>query len=191
MSFIEVLRKSRSTPTAVLHQFLTSYDPNEPRLYVFVEGEPDKSFYKMLIERFLKGSRRLYVYNCQGKRNVYDAWAKVTARHPTCRNVLFFVDKDIDDIIGQVWPTDPRIFVTDVYSVENYLVRREALEHYITSFVTVRRVSFDLAGILAEFDKSLSQYHQIITPISAWIVVMRRQAFRVLLANVRLDQLFR
>src|SRR5579859_6672520 len=110
MSFASLLRESRSSPAALLHKFLNNYDPNQPGVYAFVEGDPDRSFFRAHIERHLADGKRLYVYNCEGKRKVFDAYVKITERHPRCRNVLFFTDKDVDDLTGRVWPTDPRIF---------------------------------------------------------------------------------
>jgi hypothetical protein len=190
MSFVDVLRQSRSTPTSLLHQFLTSYDPSEPRVYAFVEGDPDRAFYRAFIEQRL-GSRRLYIFNCEGKRRVFDAYEKVTQRHPECRNVLFFVDKDLDDLVGQTWPNDPRIFVTEWYSVENYLANRRTVDRYFADFLKLRRVTLDLDGVSAQFDSSLADFHRAVKPLMCWIIAMRRFGESVTLSDLKLDKLFK
>jgi hypothetical protein len=190
MSFVDLLRQSRSTPTALVHQFLTSYDPSEPRVYAFVEGDADRAFYRAFIEQRLEG-RRLYIFNCEGKRRVFDAYEKVTQRHPHCRNVLFFVDKDVDDLIGQTWPTDPRIFVTEWYSVENYLVNRETVDRYFADFIKLRRVTLDLGSIAPQFDSRLAGFHRAVKPLMCWIIVMRRSGASVILSDLKLEKLFR
>src|SRR5205823_5790279 len=118
MSFAELLKQSRSTPVAVLHKFLTNYDPTSTRTHVFVEGVPDLAFYRAYLDQYV-ASDTLKMYNCEGKIRVYETYRKIIDRFPECRRVVFFVDKDLDDITGEPWPVDPRIYVTDVYSIEN------------------------------------------------------------------------
>src|SRR5882672_6397787 len=153
MSFVEELRKSREGRTTALHEFWTNFDPKQPRFHAFFEGHADIVFYKPLIQRHTEAHGRLFTYRCEGKSLVYDAFKAITGRHPNCRGVLFFVDKDIDDIIGEPWPTDPRIYVTDVYSIENYLVCREALRRVIDDLINVRKVAFDMTVSLDHFDR--------------------------------------
>src|SRR5712692_6370908 len=98
MSFVDLLRQSRSRPVSVFHKFLVSYEPNGMRTHAFVEGFPDLAFYRNYIEQYVDaGSLRMY--NCEGKASVYQTYAKVVERFPRCRRVVFFVDKDLDDIL--------------------------------------------------------------------------------------------
>jgi hypothetical protein len=87
---------------------------------------------------------------------------------------VFFVDKDLDDILGVPWPSDPRIHVTDFYAVENYLVCKEVVRRFFLDFVKVRKVEFDLEILLPEFDLQLKAFHRAILPLMAWVVTMRR-----------------
>src|SRR5690349_18681648 len=119
MSFIDTLRSARSSRVAVLHEFWTQYDPRQRRLHAFFEGHDDSIFFGRFLTWFEQQGLRVMPYRCEGKRRVYEAFDQITGRIPDIRNVLFFVDKDVDDILGIPWTTDPRIFVTDVYSIEN------------------------------------------------------------------------
>jgi hypothetical protein len=190
MSFIELLRLSRSKPVTAVHKFLTNFNPSDSkRVYAFVEGEPDRAYYHAQLSEYAEDMRDIFVYNCEGKRHVYDAYEKISARHPTCTRVLFFVDKDIDDILGKPWPTDPRIFVTEYYSIENYMVCREVLSRFFADYVKLRRVEVDLDVVLGEFDQQLARFHRMIIPIMAWVVLMRRAGNKVMLAGVNLSEL--
>jgi len=189
MSFADLLRQSRSTPTAVFHQFLTNYDPSEPRVYAFVEGDADRAFYRAFIDRFL-GERRLFIYNCEGKANVFEAYTRVTQRHPHCRNVFFFVDKDVDELVGKNWQADPRIFTTEVYSVENYLTNFGAVDRYLADFVKLRRVSLDIERVTTLFASQLGDFHQTIRPLMCWIIAARRSGESVVLSSLKLEKLF-
>lgn len=122
MSFTDLLRDARSSRVSTFHKFLTNYDPSTDRVFAFVEGEADEPFYRAQIQKYVPDQRLIYIYNCDGKKNVCDLYAEVVKKYPKCERVLFFLDKDVDDIVGAPWPADPRIFVTECYSIENYVV---------------------------------------------------------------------
>lgn len=191
MSFIEILRSSRSKPATVIHRFLTNYDPNDPRrVYAFVEGDPDQAFYRSHIRQHVATSSNIFIYNCNGKSHVYDACANVTNRYPACRRVLFFVDKDVDDIIGKQWPSDPRIFTTECYSIENYLVTAATLRRYIADYVKIRKIDLSLEKVEEEFNRQLNEFYRLILPIMSWIIVMRRAGHKTILNDVDCGELF-
>lgn len=190
MSFIETLRKARESRVAVLHEFWTQYNPSQARVHAFFEGHEDIVFLAPHIERHLPAGYRLVPYRCEGKGRVYEAFADITAKNPNVKSVLFFVDKDIDDILGTPWPTDPRIYVTDVYSIENYVVTADVLRRMLRDGVRAVGVSFDEDAIIAEFEKKLSQYQGKLLTLMAWIVLARRAGERPNLKNLHMKSLW-
>ena len=190
MSFVDELKKARTGRIPVLHEFLTNYNPGEQRLHAFVEGDDDLVFYRVVLSNQVRDRKSVYLYRCDGKARVYEMFAEVTRRFPDCRSTLFFVDKDVDDILGQPWPTDPRIFVTDVYSVENYIVSSEVLARIIEEFIEFRDVKFESEALMKQFDLELARFHKLVVPLMAWIVFVRRAGMRPNLANIQLRELF-
>lgn len=183
MFFDELLKNSRRSPVVAFHKFLIHYDPRNQSVHAFVEGAPDRAFYRTYLDDFVSAGT-LRFYNCEGKAEVYGTYKKVTERFPACQRVLFFVDKDVDDITGQHWPVDPRIYVTDVYAIENYVVCREAVGRFLADFVRVRKLDFDFGPVLERFDEELSRFHRAILPLMAWIVAVRRSGGRPILKDV-------
>jgi hypothetical protein len=190
MSFRDLLRNARSGRASILHKFLTSYDPGSDRVYAFVEGHADIAFYQAHIQRLAVSPELIYFYNCEGKRSVFEAYRSIVARYPTCRRVLVFVDKDIDDLTGVTWPFDPRIFVTDVYSVENYCVCEEALLRYLRNFVKVRGAEINTEKILESFRLALQGFHLRTRCLMAWVISIRRSGAAAQLNDVDLSELF-
>jgi hypothetical protein len=190
MSYIEQLRRARSSRTAILHKFLTNYDPNSERIYAFVEGDADEAFYRAQIQKYVPEQKLIYTFNCEGKAGVAEAYKEVVAKYPGCERVLFFFDKDIDDIVGVQWPSDPRIYVTEFYSIENYVVNKQILSRYFKDYVKIRKVEVAIDEVLERFDADLAHFHKLILPVMAWIVIMRRSGTRVNLQNLDLGQLF-
>jgi hypothetical protein len=84
------------------------------------EGDDDKIVYGQWIRRLFP---RLHYepFPCGGKKGVK---ALKNSLHKDLtgqeRNVLFFVDRDYDDLAG--FESQSGVFMTDAYSVENYLV---------------------------------------------------------------------
>ena len=189
-SFLETLRKSRSSKTSIIHQFLTTYDPASLRFHLFVEGDPDRSFYRAVFKSHVEHSEKLYIYNCEGKENVYNAFKEILTRYPDIIRTLFLVDKDVDDIIGRSWSSDPRIFTTDVYSIENYVAVKECIEKHFQDHIKIRRVEIDTSLIVNKFKEEQLRFYQMVTPLMAWIVAMRRRGHTVNLNDVNLSELF-
>jgi hypothetical protein len=191
MSFTDLLRNARSSRASVVHKFLTNYDPSSSRVFAFVEGDADEVFYRAQIQKYVSDQRQIFLYNCEGKSGVCNAFEDIIKRYPKCERVLFFLDKDVDDIVGAPWPSDPRIFNTECYSIENYIVSRDSLSRYFKDFVRVRRVEVDLDSVLMHFNDGLETFHRLMLPVMAWIVIAKRAGSRVHLQDIDPGALFR
>lgn len=190
MSFIDTLRSARDSRVAVLHEFWTQYDARQPRVHAFFEGHDDIAFIAPHIERHLPSGFRLVAHRCEGKARVYEAFSDITNKQPNVQLVMFFVDKDVDDILGTPWPTDPRIFVTDVYSVENYVVSGDVLRKMLRDGVRLTGVAFDEDAILRQFEAGLAAYHKKVLTVMAWVVLARRLGERPNLNNLHMRALY-
>jgi hypothetical protein len=189
MNFIDVLRNARTSRAAVLHEFLAQYDPAQRRVHAFFEGHDDVAFFSKAIERVAPPGFRILAYKCEGKKNVFEAFAAIMQRLPSAKYVLFFVDKDLDDVLGIPWPTDPRIFVTDVYSVENYMVDASALRRLYRSSVRLVGVSFEEEAICSQFEQQWARFWRVMLPVMAWIVFTKRRGGRPNLNNIDLKEI--
>jgi hypothetical protein len=189
MSFTDVLRQARDSRVAVIHEFWTQYDPKQRRLHAFFEAQDDILLISPTIDTRLPQGYKLFTYRCDGKERVFEAFSAITARIPDVKLTLFFVDKDIDDILGRDWPTDPRIFVTDVYSIENYCATPIVLSRFYAASVKLRDVTFNEGVIAAQFTEQQARFRACVLPLMAWILVARRMGFRPNLNNLRLSDL--
>lgn len=191
MSFVDILRTARQTRIAVLHEFLAQHDPKLPRIHAFFEGHDDISIIRPTIERHLSADTKLFVYRCDGKSKVYEAFKSIVTREPNIKVALFFVDKDLDDILGVPLITDPRIYVTDFYSVENYVVSLDVFRAFYDDAIRTVGVTFDFEAIAIQFDLQLKRYQKAILLIMAWVIAIRRSGVRPNLSNVQLNNFFR
>jgi len=54
------------------------------------------------------------------------------------------------------------VFVTEHYSIENYIVTKDALARYFEDFVKIRRVDVDLRPALEAFDHRIGEFYKLI-----------------------------
>ena len=172
----------------MLHEFWSQYDPSQKRLHLFFEGHDDVIFFRFFVTKYVDSAVRVLNHRCDGKSKVFEAFEDIMRKRPNARGVLFFVDKDIDDILGTAWPTDPRIFVTDVYSIENYLVRRPVLQRFYRDAIRLNRVTFDDEDILKHFDEQHRRFQRMMIGVMAWIVSLRRAGERPNLGDINLGE---
>ena len=189
MAFIDVLRSARESTGAVVHEFLTQYNPRSGRVYAFFEAQDDIAFFAPRIERRLERGATLLTYHCSGKPRVIKTFREIVKRLPTVKRALFFVDKDLDDVVGTPWPTDPRIYVTDLYSVENYLVTPDVFRRLLRDGLRLKGVGIDDETLVQHFEGALTEFQKHMVSIMAWILVARRLNRSPLMGNIRLESL--
>jgi hypothetical protein len=124
-SYLEHLKSGRHSP-AVLKIKLIQLKADAPGVVVLVfEGDDDKVIYSQWIRR-IRPDLQYEPFPCNGKDGVLTLLdAVLRDRGDLAKNVFFFIDRDYDDL-RDVDPPEC-IFMTDRYSVENYLVTNEVL----------------------------------------------------------------
>lgn len=124
--YLERMKAARNAPS-VLKLQLATIRSDLPNVIVFaVEGDDDKIIYFQWISRVRPGLTHEYLV-CRNKLSVLMLSESLTRDRTTlARNVYFFIDRDFDDMAG--FPEMPSLFMTDRYSVENYLVDNDVLD---------------------------------------------------------------
>jgi len=186
-NFANLLKEAKVGRVQVIHEFLTNFDPFKNRLHCFYEGREDEIFYRTFIAS--RSNARLIAYFPGNKDEVYGVLAFV-AKHAGCQQSLFFVDKDLSDVLGEQRPAHPRLFVTHYYSVENYLVREEVLGRFCRDFIQCRGVVCDHDQSCTDFAEALMTFYNLILPVMAWVIVMRRRGQKPNLRNLKLKTWF-
>ncbi len=119
-ALLDDMRKSRDV-AAVLKTRLAQLKSGAPDVPVFAfEGPDDKFVYYAWVGR-IDRDVRYEPFICNGKAGVLEL-RRIVRRDlgDIGKGVYFFVDRDFDDLRGED-PWDD-LFMTDRYSVENYLV---------------------------------------------------------------------
>lgn len=125
-SAVESLKASRNS-AAVLKMEIAKLRSSFPNLPILAyEGDDDKTVYSQWIGR-TRHDFQYAMFTCTGKTGVLALRQSLQIDRTGLKDgVYFFVDRDFDDLRGQTDGDD--IFLTEKYSVENYLVCPEVIE---------------------------------------------------------------
>jgi|GEM_PF-1745025 len=176
-SFLDALKSAPQSSRAKINLFLTSFNPNARKIYIFLEGRDDPSFIRVHVSRVAGEANLAITTTVLGrKKDVLDAWKYLETRFPRNPRLMFFVDKDHDDLVGKTegTKTQQSLFVTSYYSIENFLVSEDAVAVVLTDIWGLDSSSGAIEVACQNFNKFQQAYRNIFLPWMAWIVATRR-----------------
>ncbi|WP_372396181.1 DUF4435 domain-containing protein [Azospirillum sp. HJ39] len=126
---VDRVRKSRGT-SAELKLQLANLRSTLPDIAIFVfEGDDDKAVYSQWIRR-IREEMKYEIFVCGGKKQIRNMKIILSRDLGGLKNnVHFFVDRDYDDL--EAFPNNENVYMTDQYSIENYLVSESVLEEIL------------------------------------------------------------
>lgn len=128
-AYFQTMKQSRKGP-AVLKLRLANLRSEAPTVPIFAfEGSDDKIVYYNWIKR-IDSSLQYEPFPCSGKENVLELIEMIERDLSGIGvGVFFFIDRDFDDLRGR--DSRQTLFMTEAYSVENYLVSETVLEELL------------------------------------------------------------
>jgi len=178
VSFLDSLRSSLNDKVVVTHDFLLEYNPESNIVHAFFEGKTDESFYGTFIRRLKPKKWKLCSYVCGNKDSVYYHHEKLSSRHRRNQPLLFFVDKDIEDIIPFERVLDETIYVTGYYSVESYVVSSEMLEQVWSEVFKQSSGTKESDQLIKTFKVAHDLAQEKLKEMMSWVLAHRRQGSR-------------
>ncbi len=176
---------------ACYHEFLLRYSRNARTVYGFVEGKDDPCFYRGFINQMLPDDWNVEMWPAGNKRQVYQVYADVDWRRFPKRRVCFFADRDLSDMIPETFAQDRNIYLTDGYSIENDVVKKETCRRLLTEiwgFGNTPHAEID--EICDLFEQELEAFLLGMIHIMAWILYWKRNGERPNLNNLQMGHLF-
>jgi hypothetical protein len=169
-SFLADLRQSRKSP-AVLKAQIISVRSREKAKPIFVfEGFEDIGPYSVWVGR-CDDSIAFEPLPANGKDQILLFRNSVRPNEIYLREaVFFFLDRDFDDLKGYAAGSD--VFLTDMYSIENYLASERVLESILAD-------EFKCAGdridrVLSLFQAVMGSFYEAMSPANRRIFYARR-----------------
>lgn len=191
VNMIHLHQQALAGANPLYHEFLLGYKKDGKFVYGFVEGRDDPSFYKGKIDERLPEDWQVFLICCGSKNNVLEILNIFDWNRFEQTRILFFVDRDMDDLTSHGNPVKNNLYVTPCYSIENsvvngYTVRRVLQEIY--GIISVPQTYLDF--LEGQFEKSKKDFCEMSVPIMAQLLLWRREGTPYTADACKLSNLF-
>lgn len=193
--YFEKIKASAKAPVVEKSEFaaFSSSIPDDHKIFSF-EGRDDKVVYDHWIRRIAAGLKyEPYVSkNKRANLHLFDSLCRDLTG--LADRVYFFVDRDFDDLQGRA--AHDRLFLTEKYSVENYLVCDRLLDEILKVEFHCNGHLNARANVVARFKRAYNQFLSVTRDVNFRLFVAAREGIRRLedvpggvgsFANVTLD----
>lgn len=188
MDLLGSLRSHRRSPSAIFHSFNINYNPDELKLYIFVESDDDTGFYQTIFRRICD-SLDIESIPCYGKNTLLSIRKLVDKNYSDANNIIFAVDKDFDDFLNI---DNSRIdtFQTKFYSIENYLVNSSIIDLIWTDLYKLSPRDKRREEIIEKFDREYMKFSRIHKFLMAWALYCKTKNLEICLSNMKIHKYF-
>ena len=170
----ESLALERSGRTVPFHNFIVEYKKNSNTIYYFVEGKDDPHFYNRAIDYEIPVDWNKKYYIACGQDKVLDLHSRL-AGTINKHQVLFFIDRDLSELLDEELPQFDNLYITDDYSIENSICNNRTLENVLNEVFSFHNAqSADWDKIFSLYNETYEKFLMIIIPIMAYILFLRK-----------------
>lgn len=191
VDMLAVHKQALTSVSAEYHEFLSRYDLKKNRVYSFVEGKTDYSYYNHAIQSVFPEGWTFDLWHAGNKDKVTKLFKKFDWKRFSRNRIYFFVDRDLADFLGEKHPRSSNFYVTDNYSIENDIVNRASCKRILLEIFEFHVLPKDeLDCILDLFEKQLAVFSKHIAEIMAWVLLWRRGGNKPCLNDIKMNHLF-
>ncbi|MDA9442743.1 hypothetical protein XH98_27340 [Bradyrhizobium sp. CCBAU 51745] len=176
--YLEKMKTARKSP-AVLKSRLVLLRGQLPNCIIFAfEGDNDKPVYYQWVKR-IRPDLSYEPFVCGGKKQVFQL-RDLLARDlgGLANRVYYFVDRDFDDFAG--FQPNQFTFMTERYSVENYLVTAQVLDELLKDEFHCHAEPALRNQVIANFAERLDEFLTATKEINRRLFVARKLKLQLL-----------
>ena len=189
MSILQVLEESLHSDAPCYMEFLYRYDPKKQQCFAFYEGDEDSSFYHHFLKEAIGDDCALEEIVAGCKNNIIKLHKEFNWGEYSARQILFFVDRDLSYWLNESDSYGDNVFITDEYSIENYIVNSQGFLSWLTHFEGFARAKkSELDGMLSEFESNIASFKREMIPIMAQAVVAKRHDSSISLSDFKISK---
>ena len=190
MSFLEELQQMRRRPISVTFRFRILSQTESNSVFLFVEGPHDQSFFLSVLRRVYSGTANLRCLVCDGKSGVLDVHSRVQEWGAPTVAQMYFVDKDVDDLVDGPLAPAANLYVTTYYAIESCLVSSNMLAIIWDELFKLPSDDSRKELAIGKFRAEHGKFMRAMRIVMGWIIWRRRTGQSVTLADVNLDKHF-
>ncbi len=189
MNILQELEESAQSYTTYYIDFLYRYDPKKKQVFAFYEGDEDSSFYHRLLKKYIGEDCELEEIVAGCKNNILKLQREFNWECYDNKQIVFFVDRDLSHWLGESINLDTNIFVTDEYSIENYIVNSTAFKVWLVNFEGFSRANKkEIDYMLDEFNSCIYKFKDKMIPIMAKAIVAKRKDKDIRLSDFKISK---
>ena len=189
----EVHRRARKSSIVALHNFL-SRSKKPKRIYAFVEGKEDQSFYRNHIVNVLAPCWDVELFDCGGKDGVISIRSSLEKRAEKGAQgafVIYFIDRDLSVFIDESLPNSNDVYITDKYSIENHILEESMLKNALEDLAHFQSPNEGVENTIVDlFKGELKKFRQALVPVMHWIIYWKKNGRKPCLDDIRMKHLF-
>lgn len=164
------------------------YSFNSKTLHIFVEALDDFEFYRKSIE-FIYIEYQIKHYPKKGKENVLSSYDVLDWGTYDKSRILFFVDKDYENLLGKSSKKDRNVFVTKYYSIENYLSSTDVFKYTLEEIFKIKS-DIIINELVLKFEECYKKFEEQLIVLTSIILIFRKSNEHMVLENLKMDDFF-
>ena len=187
MSLLEELESCINSDAPSYMEFLYRYNPKKKQIFAFYEGDEDSSFYSYAIKKYTDKEYELEEIVAGCKNNVLKLWREFNWETYNQNQIAFFVDRDLSYWLGEPTEYGKNVFVTDGYSIENYVTNTQGFKAWLLHFQGFSRArKQEVDFMISEFETRIAEFQEQMIPVMAQAVVAKRHDRSVSLGEFKI-----
>lgn len=181
---LEIHDEAMQDIDTAVHDLLLGYTQGK-LIYVFVEGRGDVSFYKQVIAAKLKNGWGVKIYSSGNRKKVFSSREDVTVHDLDVSRFAFIVDRDFHSIFSnETLPEE--FYITDGYSLENYLCSGELLVGILEAYYGLTNITHaEAEAIIEHFDQANSRFCGFVAPLTYQMASWRAKGSAVQFSTIK------
>ncbi|MDF2931342.1 MAG: hypothetical protein K0R36_673 [Chryseobacterium sp.] len=181
-------KKEAIIPKARYFTLKQIYMSSAKDVHIFTEDDDDYEFYRTSINKIYTDYKH-HKYLMKGKSNLLEVYKLIDWTRYSKSKLLFFADKDYDDIVGVRMILEPNMFYTKYYSIENYLVTEEVFLIILDRFY-VNDITEELQKKLLDlYRNSYEKFIIKLRTLTWFILIDRLSSKKAVLEGIKLQHL--
>ncbi|WP_347491231.1 DUF4435 domain-containing protein [Desulfoscipio sp. XC116] len=195
MSMLEIQRSALEEVIVPYHTFLMSQSKSKKRLYGFVEGKDDPSYYQgRIISQIRNDEWEVILIEAghpKGNKNrvlrllnIID-WNRFSPKQTT-----FFVDRDLSDFLDDL-PQNDNLYITDEYSIENNIVTVHTLKRALIELFNIHLVDYEFDIVVKFFEQGIQKIAYVAEIITCYYLFLRKKGLTPSLGDIDISEIIR
>jgi hypothetical protein len=190
-SMLEIHSQALQSVDDAYHTFLLIYQQEEQCVYGFVEGKDDPCFYHSLIQQELPEKWSVKLIPSGSRDKVIRAHQSFNWNNYSRTRICFFVDRDMHDFLCKPMVAESNVYVTDGYSIENFILEWRVLNSFLYSVYEINLLHPDDESKIKQIVQVNEEiFFEAMLPLMGQIMLWRQSGAKANLNNLKLDAFF-